>query len=147
LTGGGLCCSVLVHTSPTYSRSVFGWPSGSGGVRNDVYTCDDATMPDDTLPSAPPMRYGGAPITDAEALASHRRVQAARGLPIPDELPAHDARIVQTAHRFPPRLLARVRARAEMEGVTVTDVLRDALEAYAAASPGSRVTYPTPKRR
>lgn len=107
-------------------------------------------MPDDALPGelAPlPMRYGGAPVTDAETLGVHRRLQAVLGRPVPEELPAHDARIVQTAHRLPPRLLARVRAKAEMEGVTVTDVIRDALEAYSACSPGSKVTYQPPKRR
>jgi hypothetical protein len=107
-------------------------------------------VPDDALPGelAPlPMRYGGAPITDAEALGVHRRLQAVLGRPVPDELPAHDARIIQTAHRLPPRLLARVRAKAEMEGVTVTDILRDALESYSASPPGSKVSYIPPKRR
>jgi hypothetical protein len=38
-------------------------------------------------------------------------------------------------------------AKSEMEGVMVTDVIRDALEAYAATAPGSKVTYQPPKRR
>jgi len=101
------------------------------------------------------MRHGGEPITDDEALGVARRLaraQAARGrvliaLAEPDQLPPHDAPPIQSAHRLHPRLVMRVRAKAEMEGTTVTDVIRDALEAYAASAPGSRVKYVPPRRR
>ena len=52
-----------------------------------------------------------------------------------------DAMVIQAAHRLAPRVVAGVRAKADMEGVTVTDTVRKALEAYAASSPGAKVTY------
>lgn len=99
------------------------------------------------------MRYGGAPVTDEEALGVARRMarlQKAQGrklssLGAVDEMPAHDAPKVQSAHRFSPALLFRVRAKAEMEGVTLTEVVETALEAYAASSPGAKVQY-VPRR-
>lgn len=105
------------------------------------------TLPGEDAPLA--MRYGGEPITDDEALGVARRlarVHVAQGrelshLSVPDALPPVDARMVQSAFRFPPRLMHRVRALAEMEGRTVTDVVTEALQAYAASSPGSRVAY------
>jgi hypothetical protein len=105
------------------------------------------TLPGELEPLV--MRYGGDPIKDEEALGVARRlarVQEAQGrnlsaMSAPDALPPIDARMVQSAHRFPPRLLYRVRAKAEMEGVTVTAVLREAMEAYANSSPGAKVTY------
>lgn len=96
-----------------------------------------------------PMRYGGEPITDAEALGVARRLgrmRAAQGrnmsaMAAPEELPPMDANLVQSAHRLSPRLLMRVRAKAEMEGFNVTDIIREALEAYAGSAPGARVQY------
>ncbi len=41
----------------------------------------------------------------------------------------------------------RVRAKAEMEGRTVTSVITEALEAYAATAPGSRVRWVPPRRQ
>ncbi|NCT91988.1 hypothetical protein GXB85_13655 [Cellulomonas sp. APG4] len=100
-----------------------------------------------------PMRRGGAPITDDEALGVARRlarVQVAHGrrltsLSAPTELPAPDTRI-QSAHRLPARLLMRVRAKAEMEGRTVTSVIEDALREYADSVPGSRLRAIPPRR-
>ena len=106
-----------------------------------------ATLPGES--EALPMRYGGEPITPEEALGvarRHARVQASQGRKLKsmgqvDKLPAYDANLVQSAHRFPPRLLFFVKAKAEMEGVTVTEVLTQALEAYASSPPGARVQY------
>ena len=116
------------------------------------------TAHSDTFPGEDgplPMRVGGEPITDAEALGVARRIarlQAAQGrkltaLAEPAELPRWDARPVQAAYRLHPRLLMRVRAKAEMEGRTVTDVVEEALEGYAASPPGSRPRYTLSRRR
>ncbi|HLV53964.1 MAG TPA: hypothetical protein VKY71_00155 [Actinotalea caeni] len=99
-----------------------------------------------------PMRYGGEPITPDEALGVSRRiarVQIAQGrtkVKVLDELPPADAPLVPWACRLPPRLLAFVRAKADMEGVTVTDVVTQALTAYANSTPGATVHYKAPRR-
>lgn len=113
----------------------------------------DTKLPGEEAPLE--MRYGGEPIRDEEALGVARRlarVHAAHGrtltaMKAPDELPPHDAPRVQAAFRIPPRLLMRVRARADMESVTVSDVVVEALEAYANGVPGSKVKYVAPKTR
>lgn len=99
------------------------------------------------------MRYGGPPITDEEALGVARRLATVRETPgrklsnmsAPGELPAPNAPAVQAAYRLPPRLLMRARAKAEMEGRTVTSVIIDALEGYASSSPGSRQRWVAPR--
>lgn len=99
-----------------------------------------------------PMRTGGAPITPAEALAVHqrhaltRRGRAAAGVisgppRVPDELPGLGEAREMTALRLPADLLAYARARAEMEGVTLTAVLEAALAAYGEGSPGTPVGF------
>jgi hypothetical protein len=92
-----------------------------------------------------PMRYLGEPITPAEALAAarrHARLQGARSSGgIPDELPDSDVRTVLVAQQLPVRALAFARARAEMEGLTITDIVRDALVAYGQGRPGSVTTF------
>lgn len=101
------------------------------------------------------MRYGGAPVSPDEALGVSRRMARtakSRGrklthLDVPAELPPPDATLVPAAYRLPPRLLMLVRAKAEMEGTTVTQVITEALEAYAASSPGAKVSYKAPKTR
>ncbi|WP_156253716.1 hypothetical protein [Pseudactinotalea terrae] len=99
-----------------------------------------------------PMRYGGEPITPEEALGVARRIaraqvaQGRKNAQIPDHLPGTDELLVPWACRLPPRLLAFVRAKADMEGVTVTDVVSQALTAYAASAPGATVTYKAPRR-
>lgn len=115
-------------------------------------------MTDELLPGEDgplPMRHGGAPISDAEALGVARRLarlQADRGrrltaLAEVDELPPPDAVLVQSAHRLPPRLLMRVRAKAEMEGVTVSSIIEASLKEYADSPPGSKVRYVPPRKR
>ena len=113
-------------------------------------TPDENTLPGESGPL--PMRFGGAPVTDQEALGVARRLarkQAAQGrklsnLAEPDTLPPADANLVQSAHRMPPRLLMRARAKAEMEGVTLTSVMTAALEAYASSPPGARIAFVVP---
>ncbi len=108
------------------------------------------TYPGEDGPLA--MRYGGEPITADEALGvarRHARVMQTQGRTgrasaIPDALPpVEGGPTVLGTYKLPTRLLAFVKAKAEMEGVTVTDVVREALEAYAAASPGARVAWST----
>lgn len=102
-----------------------------------------------------PMRWGGPAITDAEALGVARRIARTQiaqgrrltGLSEPNELPPVDAPTIQSAHRLSPRLLMRVRAKAEMEDTTVSDVIRTALEAYASSAPGSRIVAIPPRLR
>lgn len=122
-------------------------------------------LPGESEPLA--MRYAGEPITPDEALgvarrhhmrtlsqrvaAKNRGVKNGIGGPVevpepPDELPSPHARAVPAAYRLPPRLLAFVRAKAEMENRTVTDVIVEALQAYIAASPGAKVQYRVAKR-
>lgn len=99
------------------------------------------------------MRHGGEPITPDEALGVARRwARVARGqgrkltnLDVPEQLPPPDATLVPAAYRLPPRLLMFVRAKAEMEGRTLTDVITEALEAYANSAPGSKVRYRAPR--
>lgn len=99
------------------------------------------------------MRYGGDPITPDEALGVARRIgrvqqaQGRKNATVPDALPPADALLVPWACRLPPRLLAFVRAKADMEGVTVTDVVTQALQAYAGSSPGAQVVYKAPRQR
>lgn len=101
------------------------------------------------------MRYGGEPVTPEEALGVARRwarVAATQGrqrtnLALPEEVPPLDATLIPAAYRLPPRLLMLVRAKAEMESTTVTAVVTEALTAYAASSPGSKVYYKAPKAR
>lgn len=99
------------------------------------------------------MRHGGAPITPDEALGVARRwARVARGqgrrlrnLDLPNELPLPDATLVPAAYRLPPRQLMFVRAKAEMEGRTVTDIVTEALQGYAESAPGARVQYKAPR--
>lgn len=94
------------------------------------------------------MRHGGEPITDAEALGVARRLARLAGRPVPDALATTGDRLIPAAYRLPGALLARARAKAEMEEITVTQVIADALTAYANSAPGSVVSYrlPPPRR-
>ena len=111
----------------------------------------DRVLPgeDDILP----MRWGGDPITAEEALGvsrRHARVLAQRGRrhinAVVDELPDSDSPLVAIGLRLPPRLMAFTRAKAEMEGRTVTQIIEWALEKYIASPPGSTVRYDPPRR-
>lgn len=101
-------------------------------------------MASDDLPGEAtpvPMRYLGDPISEAEALGVARRLARRTDRPVPDELPTDDAPSILGAYRLSPRVLAFTRARAEAEGVTVTDVVRAALAAYAVGRPGSVTSF------
>lgn len=99
-----------------------------------------------------PRRLGGEPITAEEALGVARRAartQAERSgkpIEIPESLPSATAAKVAVLYRLPPRTMAFVRAKAEVEGATVTTIVEEALEAYARTPPGSRVSYTAPRR-
>jgi hypothetical protein len=95
------------------------------------------------------MRWGRGPITEAEALGVARRVarkviadgRTNTKAVVPDELPASGENQVPSIFRLPPRTMAFVKARAEAEGVTVTDVVRAALDAYATGRPGTPTIF------
>lgn len=118
---------------------------------------DTTSLPGEDRPLAP--RIGGAPITDAEAWGVARRVArrfaetqgegSKRRLSAMAEVEAwpESTRTTQASWRVPLALLWRVRARAEMEGRTVTSVLVEALDAYASGSPGSHPVYVRPRGR
>lgn len=99
-----------------------------------------------------PMRIGGQPITDAEALGVARRYvreqneTSGKNEPVPDELPlpSEPGRTPIESFRLPRRRKWRARARAEMEGKSLTEVINEALEAYGNSSPGSVVQYVMP---
>jgi hypothetical protein len=107
-------------------------------------------MPDQTLAPLLPgedaplaWRAGRGPVTEDEALGVARRL-ARRALaikrpgtraPIPEEVPSELANRVSSIHRMPPRVLAFARARAELEGRTLTDVVEGALRAYGKGAP------------
>lgn len=98
-----------------------------------------------------PMRHGGAPITDAEALGVARRLARTARRPVTSldateltELPPVAAPAIQAAFRLSPRLLMFVRAKAEMENTTVTRIIEDALEGYAGSSPGAVQRWEAP---
>jgi len=79
------------------------------------------------------------PITETEALASHRRLirlamPHGRRTPhrhLPTTLPPADALRTSSIFRLPPRTMAFVKARAELEGRTVTSIVEEALRAYS----------------
>ncbi|WP_182112783.1 hypothetical protein [Actinotalea sp. JY-7876] len=112
---------------------------------------DPATppLPGEHAPLDPATRPYGQPVTDAEALGVARRVarkalsegRRRSSMAVPVELPPADAPSVMSAWRLPARLLMRARAKAELEGVTLTRVLGEALSAYASSSPGATVQY------
>lgn len=120
---------------PAYNMSMEGNDHTDTGADAPLLPGEDAPIDPRTRPTPT------GQITEAEALGVNRRLsrlREARGMTLralaaPDALPAEDAPLVQSAHRLPPRLLMIVRAKAEMEGVTVSQVITDALRAYAQA--------------
>lgn len=112
-------------------------------------TFDDTVrdLPGETGPVA--MVWSRGPITNEEALGVARRLaraELARGrvnarMTVPEVLPAPDAPRVSSIFKMDPRMMAFVRARAEAEGVTVTDVVRAALQTYATGRPGTPTTF------
>lgn len=100
-----------------------------------------STLPGENAPLE--MVPGRGPITEAEALGVARRLarrEIANGrkntkVTVPDELPAEDALRTSSLFRLPPRMMAFVKARAEMEGRTVTSVVEEALAAYGYGAP------------
>jgi len=99
-----------------------------------------------------PFRHGGQPISDDEAVGVARRYVreqnevSGKDEPLPTELPLpqEPGRTPIESFRLPRRRKWRARARADMEGRSLTDVINEALEAYANASPGSTVQYVLP---
>lgn len=112
-------------------------------------------MPDQMLPGEDgplPRRFGGRPITDEEAVGVARRLArlvAASGrakgklAEVPDEMPP-PSDLTLSAYRVPTATLYKVRARAEVEGRRVTDVVREVLEGYAASAPGTVARWELP---
>jgi hypothetical protein len=116
-------------------------------TRPDQHDTEQPYLPGEEYPL--PMRKGGHPITDAEALgvlrrntrnALAKRTKRTEGDEpvIPTELPDPTVEKVQ-GFRLPARLLARMAARAEMEGRSLTAVAERLFGAYASGSPGTPV--------
>lgn len=100
----------------------------------------DANLPGEDTPL--PMRYLGAPITDAEALGVARRHARRRpAATVPEELPEEGAALILTTVKLHPRAAAFARARAEMENLTLSDIVRAAVESYAFDSPGTATVF------
>lgn len=112
-------------------------------------------MPDTPLPGEAgplPRRFGGRPVTDEEALGVARRLARltaetgrAKGklAEIPEMMPPMSD-LTLTAYRVPTATIHRVRARAEVEGRRVTDVVREVLEGYAGSAPGTVARWELP---
>lgn len=101
-----------------------------------------------TLPGEDaPLEYisGRGPITAREALGVQRRmarIEILRARPnskavVPDELPDEDAKRVSSIYRLPPRVMSFARARAEMEGHTMTGLIESFLREYGAGVPNA----------
>lgn len=99
------------------------------------------SLPGETAPLQ--FELGRGPITEDEALGVARR-HARREITmgrlnsktvVPDVLPAEDANRVSSIYRLPPRVVAVAKARAEMEGDTMTAVIERLLREYAAGTP------------
>lgn len=88
---------------------------------------------------------GRGPITADEALGVARRLarkEIERGRPnskttIPGELPDYDAVRSSFLFRLPPRMMAFVRARADIEDRTVTSVVEELLTMWAYSTPNA----------
>lgn len=104
-------------------------------------------MIDDLLPGEAgplPLRVRGLPISEREALGVARRHarllgergRHGRGTEPPESFPV-DAPPVMASYKIPPRVLAYARARCEMEGVSVTDLVLAALIAYGEGNPAT----------
>lgn len=102
------------------------------------------------LPELP--RWDGrirGPVTEREALIAHqrsfaeglsrRRVTDGAGAPIrwPDRAPSSDDKRQLAAYRIDAQALAYARARASIEGLTMSQVLDRLLRQYAAHPPGT----------
>jgi hypothetical protein len=100
-----------------------------------------------------PRRHGGNPPTPAEALGTGRRLAreyaTRRGLPVevPDVLPfaeqAGSSPLISV--RMSKRATWFAHAKADMEGRSVSDVVREAVDAYIASPPGAVVRYEMPE--
>lgn len=101
-----------------------------------------------------PRRRGGKPPTPEEALGTARRMAREhaqrRGVEpeLPEALPFNEqaGTTPLLSVRVPKRVLWFAHAKADMEGRTVSDVVREALTAYGQTPPGSDVSYVPPKK-
>ena len=95
------------------------------------------------------LRAGGQPITDDEALGVARRwtresnERLSRDEPLPTELPlpSEPGTTPLASFRIPRRDITLARARSEMESRSLTEVIREALNAYIQSEPGAGVQY------
>lgn len=113
---------------------------------------EPAEAPAGMLPgeAAPlPLRLGGQPVRDDEALGVARRwvreanERLGRSDEIPAELPlpSEAGATPLATFRIPKRDVMISRAKAEMEARSVTEVVREGLAAYARSEPGAKVQY------
>lgn len=102
----------------------------------------------DVLPGElAPLEYidGRGPITEQEALGVARRFarkEIANGrrntkITVPDALPNEGENKTSHIFRLPPRDVAFAKARAEMEGLSLTAIVEAAIHAYAHGAPTS----------
>ncbi|TRW46426.1 hypothetical protein [Georgenia yuyongxinii] len=68
-------------------------------------------------------------------------------LEVSDGLPGRDVNLVMASWRVPPRDLLFARARAEVEGSSLSAILRAFLAEFATTPPGSTVRLELPGRR
>ena len=99
-----------------------------------------------------PPRVGGAPPTEQEALGTARRMareQAARQgkqLELPETMPFKETSGTTPllSVRVGKRTLWFGHAKADMEKRSISDVVREALDAYGQTPPGSRMVFVPP---
>lgn len=96
-----------------------------------------------------PLAYEhGRAVTDEEAWGVSRRLASKATQPsqqrAADEWPGEDD-VQLAAYRIPTRTLWRTRARADAEGLTVTEVVRQALELWSSAPMGSELRWDLPE--
>lgn len=109
-----------------------------------------STLPGEDAPL--PLRRGGPPPTADEALGTARRMAreraARRGVEpeLPDSLPFLETSGTTPilSIRTPRRMWWFGHAKADMEGRSLSDAMREALSAYGASPPGSEVLYVPP---
>lgn len=82
-------------------------------------------------------RHPDLPLSDEESFILARRLATGSGRPVLPTTPGDEDVSVELACRVSPEVFAHVRARAHAEHVTVTEVVRSALAAYATGDTGS----------
>jgi hypothetical protein len=128
-------------------------PVGESTEGRDMTQSAARRLPGEDAPLT--REWGGAPVTDDEALGTARRLareyaKRRKTEPeVPQVLPFAElsGNSPLLSVRAPKRTLWFAHAKADMEGRSVSDVVREALDAYAKTPPGAVVRYELPERR